>query len=70
MRLCERPTPWLPQNPLSFIINKLLLIIQAALYAMHVLYIWREGEREEKETAAGGGEKNRKRDSEEEKWLE
>lgn len=38
MSLCERPTRWLPQNPLSFIINYLLLIIQALLHTMHVLY--------------------------------
>lgn len=44
MSLCERPTHWLPQNPLSFIINKLLLIIQALLHTMHVLYM--KGRRE------------------------
>lgn len=68
MSLCERPFHWLPQNPLAFIINKPRLIIQALLHTMHVLYM-KGGKREEKETAAGG-EKERRRDGEEGKWLE
>lgn len=68
MSLCERPTHWLPQNPISFIINKLLLIIQALLHTMHVLYM--KGRKREEKEAAAGWEEGRKRDSEEEKWLE
>lgn len=32
MSLCEGPTHWLPQNPLSFIINILLLITPALIH--------------------------------------
>lgn len=63
MSLCKRPTHWLPQNPLSFIINKLVLIIEALLHTMHVLYMrerkrhwWKRRMRET-------------RDIKEEKWL-
>lgn len=32
MSLCEGPTHWLPHNPLSFIINLLLLITPALIH--------------------------------------
>lgn len=53
MSLRERPTHWLPQNPLSFIINQPLLITQVLLHTMHVLYMTAR-KREETETAVGG----------------
>lgn len=59
MSLCERPTHWLPQNPVSFIINKLLLIIQALLHTMHVLYM--RGVRERRRDSGRQGVKKRKR---------
>lgn len=50
MTLCERPTHWFPQNPLSFIFNEKLLIIQAQLHTVHVPYMT-------------GGREGRQRDS-------
>lgn len=67
MSLCERPTHWLPQNPLSFIINNLLLIIQALLHTMHVLYIKGGRGRRGRQHQAG---RKREEESEEGKWLE
>lgn len=67
MSLCERPTHWLPQNPLSFIINNLLLIIQALLHTMHILYIKGGRGRRERQYQAG---RKREEESEEVKWLE
>lgn len=58
MSLCERPTHWLPQNPLSFIINKLLLIIQALLNTMHILYM--KGGEEGRKRQKQAGEKEKK----------
>lgn len=60
MSLCKRPTHWLPQNPLSFIINKLLLIIQALLHTMHVLYM-KGGRERERKTVAGRENERKKR---------
>lgn len=59
MRLCKRPTHWLPQNPLAFIINKLLLIIRALLRTMHVLYMKGRGESRDRQAAAAAAGRER-----------
>lgn len=49
MSLCEGPTHWLPQNPLSFIIN-ILLLITPALIHNHARPKYEGGGVEEKES--------------------
>lgn len=53
MSLCERPTHWLPQNPLAFIINKRLLIIQAPARPIYCMKGGRERENGWNETQRG-----------------
>lgn len=53
----------------SFIINKLLLIIQAPLHTMHVLYM-KGGREKRKRRRLAGSEREKKETVRREKWLE